>query len=78
MMARRLHFHLFPGLYQNHQPLGGFPVSPCSHSLAKVFVFKGVNPETAWVLQIILEGQALGTAKNTNKTTALICLNGGC
>lgn len=81
-MGRRLHCNLFPetlsGSELRHQPFGGFSAPPCSHSPAKVSVFKGANPETAWVLQIILKGQVLGTAKNTNKTTALICLNGNC
>ena len=65
-----------------HQLLGGFSTPPCSHSPAKVSVLKGANPETDWILylrrQIILKGQALGTARNTNQTTVLVCLNGNC
>lgn len=30
------------------------------------------NPETAWIPQIKFKGQALGTAKNTSKTTAFV------
>lgn len=41
-------FHVSPGI-------GGFSVSPCSHSLAKVLSLRVSNPETAWVLPIILK-----------------------
>lgn len=81
-MVRRLHFDLFPETSSESRvealAFWWFSAPPCSHSPANVSVFKGANPETAWVLQIILKGQALGTAKNTNKTTALVCLNGNC
>lgn len=65
-------------LNQNRQPCGGFSASPCSHSLAKVFVFKGVKTRDSVGSPDNTQRASFRNSQEHKQTTALVCLNEDC